>query len=79
MLVECDIQNYHESAHDEIDVSGTQGDWANQSSFVPGRHILDGVVVLHETLHELRRQKEGIVLKLDFEKSWLVGVSDGGP
>ena len=52
---------------------------ANQSSFLPGRHILDGVVVLHETLHELRRQKEGIVLKLDFEKSWLVGVSDGGP
>ena len=28
-----------------------------QSAFMPGRHILEGVVVLHETLHELHRSK----------------------
>jgi len=43
----------------------------NQTAFVPGRFILDGVVILHEVLHELRRKKkQGIILKLDFEKTY---------
>jgi hypothetical protein len=29
----------------------------SQSAFLPGRYILDGVVVLHETIHELKRRK----------------------
>jgi hypothetical protein len=28
-----------------------------QSAFMLGRHILEGVVVLHETIHELHRKK----------------------
>jgi hypothetical protein len=40
----------------------------SQSAFLPGRYILDGVVVLHETIHELKRRKQkGVILKLDFE------------
>jgi hypothetical protein len=32
---------------------------------------LDGVVVLHETIHELKRRKQkGVILKLDFEKAY---------
>jgi hypothetical protein len=43
----------------------------NQSGFVKGRNILEGVVVLHEVLHELRISKEkGLILKLDFEKAY---------
>jgi hypothetical protein len=43
----------------------------SQSAFLPGRYILDGVVVLHETVHELKRRKQsGIILKLDFEKAY---------
>jgi hypothetical protein len=43
----------------------------SQSAFLPGRHILDGVVVLHETIHELKRRKQnGVILKLDFEKAY---------
>jgi hypothetical protein len=43
----------------------------SQSAFLPGRYILEGVVVLHETIHELRRKKgRGIILKLDFEKAY---------
>jgi hypothetical protein len=43
----------------------------NQSSFVKGRNILEGVVVLHEVLHELIISKEkGLILKLDFEKAY---------
>lgn len=42
-----------------------------QSAFVPGRFILDGVVVIHEVLHELAKSKQsGIVIKLDFEKAY---------
>jgi hypothetical protein len=36
-----------------------------------GRHILEGVVVLHETIHELHRIKlDGVLLKIDFEKAY---------
>jgi hypothetical protein len=44
---------------------------ADQPSFIPGRFILEGVITLHEILHELRISKsEGIILKLDFEKDY---------
>jgi hypothetical protein len=36
-----------------------------------GRNILDGVVVLHEMVHELHAKKlNGVILKLDFEKAY---------
>eukprot|EP00267_Zea_mays_P028107 XP_008657698.1 uncharacterized protein LOC103637241 [Zea mays] len=42
-----------------------------QSAFLPGRNIMEGVVVVHETLHELhRRQQDGVVFKIDFEKAY---------
>jgi hypothetical protein len=38
---------------------------------MPGRHILEGVVVLHETIHELYRKKlDGVLFKIDFEKAY---------
>jgi hypothetical protein len=41
-----------------------------QTAFMPGRHILEGVVILHETIHELHRKKmDGVLLKLDFQKA----------
>lgn len=42
-----------------------------QTAFIKVRYILDGVVILHETLHELRRSKQkGVVFKIDFEKAY---------
>jgi hypothetical protein len=42
-----------------------------QTAFIPGRYILEGVVILHEVLHELRvNNLRGIILKLDFEKAY---------
>jgi hypothetical protein len=41
-----------------------------QTTFLPGRNILEGVVILHETLHEMRRKRKGIIMKLDFEKAY---------
>jgi hypothetical protein len=42
-----------------------------QTAFIPGRFILEGVVILHEVLHEIRIKKsQGVILKLDFEKAY---------
>jgi hypothetical protein len=41
-----------------------------QSAFLPGRKIMEGVIILHEIVHELhRKKKSGVILKLDFEKA----------
>jgi hypothetical protein len=29
----------------------------NQTSFMPGRHILERVAILHETIHKVHRKK----------------------
>ena len=43
----------------------------SQTAFMPGRHILEGVVVLHETLHEIHSKKlDGVIFKVDFEKAY---------
>jgi hypothetical protein len=40
-------------------------------AFMQGRYILDGVVILHETVHELHSKKlNEVILKLDFEKAY---------
>jgi hypothetical protein len=38
-----------------------------QTTFMPGRNILEDVVILHETLHELRRKKKKAII-MNFEK-----------
>jgi hypothetical protein len=40
-----------------------------QTTFILGRNIMEGVVILHETMHELHRKKQsGVIFKSDFEK-----------
>jgi hypothetical protein len=41
------------------------------STFIPGRNIMERVIILHKTIHELHRKKEsGVILKIDFEKAY---------
>jgi hypothetical protein len=43
----------------------------SQIAFLPGRNILDGVLILYEVLHKLRvKKKDGIIVKLNFEKAY---------
>ncbi|WVZ96489.1 hypothetical protein U9M48_042121 [Paspalum notatum var. saurae] len=43
----------------------------SQPAFLPGRNIMEGVVIVHETIHELHsRKKDGVMIKLDFEKAY---------
>ena len=42
-----------------------------QTGFIKGRNILDGIMSLHEILHDTKvKKKDGLVLKLDFEKTY---------
>jgi hypothetical protein len=43
----------------------------SQTAFMQERNILDGVAILHETVHELHSKKlNGVILKIDFEKAY---------
>jgi len=42
-----------------------------QTTFIPGRNIMEGAVILHETIHELHNKKQNdIIFKIDFEKAY---------
>jgi hypothetical protein len=42
-----------------------------QSTFIKGRNIMDGVMILHKIVHDVKvRKKDGVILKLDFEKAY---------
>ena len=42
-----------------------------QTTFMRGRNILEGVVILHEIVHELHRKNlSGVIIKIDFEKAY---------
>jgi hypothetical protein len=42
-----------------------------QTAFMQGRNILEGVVILRETIHEVHQKKQnGVILKIDFEKAY---------
>jgi hypothetical protein len=44
---------------------------ASQTAFMQGRNILDGVVVIHEAVHELHSKKlNRAILKLDLKKDY---------
>ncbi|WVZ96894.1 hypothetical protein U9M48_042474, partial [Paspalum notatum var. saurae] len=43
----------------------------SQTAFLPGKNIMEGAVVLHETLHELHKKNlNGVIFKIDFEKAY---------
>uniref|UniRef100_A0A452ZBP7 Reverse transcriptase domain-containing protein n=1 Tax=Aegilops tauschii subsp. strangulata TaxID=200361 RepID=A0A452ZBP7_AEGTS len=42
-----------------------------QNAFIKGRHIVDGILSLHEVLHYTHVKKQArVVLKIDFEKAY---------
>jgi hypothetical protein len=42
----------------------------HQSAFIRGRFILESVLTAHEVIHEVHKNKKGLVLKLDYEKAY---------
>ena len=45
--------------------------YPTQSAFVKGRFILDGVLCLHEIIHDIHKSgSKAVILKLNFEKAY---------
>jgi hypothetical protein len=45
--------------------------YKTQTAFMKNRHIMEGVCVLHEVLHEVKKKKlYGVLFKVDFEKAY---------
>ncbi|WVZ97109.1 hypothetical protein U9M48_042666 [Paspalum notatum var. saurae] len=43
----------------------------SQTAFLPGRNIMEGAVILYETIPELHTNKQnGVIFKIDFEKAY---------
>ncbi|GKV49843.1 hypothetical protein SLEP1_g56570 [Rubroshorea leprosula] len=43
----------------------------NQTSFIGGRHIIDGIIITNEIIHEAKQSKKPmLVFKADFEKAY---------
>jgi hypothetical protein len=43
----------------------------SQTAFMRGQNILEGVIILHESIHKLQRKKlDRVILHLDFEKAY---------
>jgi hypothetical protein len=43
----------------------------SQMAFLTGCHVMEGVIILHETIHEMHRKNQnGVILKIDFEKAY---------
>ena len=65
------VQNSHKSYYNSLEPDMGRLISECQNAFIKGRNIMDGVVSLHEILQESKRKKcQGVVLKLDFEKSY---------
>jgi hypothetical protein len=44
---------------------------SNQTGFIKGRNILEGVLVLHEVVHELKKsKKKRLILKMTLKKAY---------
>jgi hypothetical protein len=42
-----------------------------QLAYIPWRNILEGLVILHETIHELHQKKmDWVLFKIDFEETY---------
>jgi hypothetical protein len=43
----------------------------SQTTCLPCRNIMDGVIMLHETIYEMHKRKQsGLIMKIDFEKAY---------
>jgi hypothetical protein len=51
--IKCNFQDFHESGHLRLNTVADHVIQPSQTAFMQGRNILDGVVVLHEAVHEL--------------------------
>jgi len=71
MFVELHLQMDYKNSYFETGKVADKLILLNQTAFMKNRDIMNGILALHEILHETKRKNEvGIILKLDFEKAY---------
>lgn len=71
MSAQCQLQKFTKVGTDRLTNMAHSVVQSSQTAFMPGTNILEGVVVLHEILHELHSKKlNGVLFKVDFEKAY---------
>jgi hypothetical protein len=70
-LLNVDFKKFPKLLMDRLAPMASKLISTNQTTFIKGRNILEGVVILHEILHEFRIfGRKGILFKIDFEKAY---------
>lgn len=70
-LLNVDFKGFTKALNNRIIPVAKKVIGENQTGFMKGRNILEGVVILHEVIHELKsKKKSGLILKIDFEKAY---------
>ena len=70
-LLNVSFKNFTKVATNRISGVAQKVISPTQTAFVPGRNIMEGVIILHETIHELhQKKKSGVLFKIDFEKAY---------
>lgn len=41
-----------------------------QTGFIKGRSILDGIIITHEVVHQMKEKRRGFLLKFELEKAY---------
>jgi hypothetical protein len=70
-LVNCSFKFFTKALNNRLELICDRLLAYNQTTFVKGRFILESVVAAHEIIHDAtKKKKKGIVLKLDYEKTY---------
>lgn len=70
-LLNVDFKIFTKALNNRFTPIAKQVIGGNQIGFIKGRNILEGVVILHEVIHELKTSKnKGLIMKIDFEKAY---------
>ncbi|WVZ94166.1 hypothetical protein U9M48_040092, partial [Paspalum notatum var. saurae] len=71
LSAKCELYNFHKSSTSRINKVAKKIIQPTQTAFLPGRYILEGVTILHGTIHEVHQKKlNGDIFKIDFEKAY---------
>jgi hypothetical protein len=70
-LLNVDFKFFPKLLNDRITPIADNINSESRTAFIRGRNILEGVVILHEVMHELKRSKrQGVLFKIDFKKAY---------
>ena len=71
MFIKCELKIFTKVLNNRILKVADKLIGPSQTSFISGRYIMEGVVILHETIHELHRKKLNVIIfKVDSEKAY---------